>query len=609
MSAKHTWLWILAAALLGGLIVLERHARRPAAGPPKILPGLEVAAVTSVQVRPPGPAQLEIRAERTNGSWRLTAPLAYPAQTVSIERLLAVLHDLTPAFSIPAAELMNHPKADEEYGLGASRATSLIVQQGDARTHLLIGARTAPGDQVYLQIVGADGAFVVDADLLKALPRTANDWRDTTFVKLTGTPPDRVAVTNNLQGFATPREATTLALQRDAATRLWRMVRPMEARADTARVEEALGRLEDLRVQQFVSDDPKPDLEALGLQPPSLEIALSRGSNLVAQLQFGRSPTNDPGQVFARCAGQSAIVTVSKELLAPWRVSNVNDFREPRLLVLTERIDEVEAHGEDAFSLQRQTNDTWRILPHNWPADATLVRDLVATLGDLPLAEFSRDIVTAPDLPEYGLATPARRFVLKSLRQTAAGAPTNLVIADLSFGFSTNHPGKIFARRTDENSVYAISTNDFQRLPWVSWQVRDRKFWNFSEENVASVTIRQQGKQRQIIRKGSQHWSLAPGSPGVINDLALDATIGGLIQFGAAWWEALGEQNRARLGFTDNGQQITIELKNGERAAIEFGGRSPAGFPLAATTLDGQLWILGVSPDLNDYVVNYLSIP
>ena len=41
---------------------------------------------------------------RTNGAWQLTEPLTYPAQSVSIEKLVTELAGLTPASSITALE-------------------------------------------------------------------------------------------------------------------------------------------------------------------------------------------------------------------------------------------------------------------------------------------------------------------------------------------------------------------------------------------------------------------------------------------------------------------------------------------------------------------------
>ncbi len=62
--------------------------------------------------------------------------------------------------------------------------------------------------------------------------------------------------------------------------------------------------------------------------------------------------------------------------------------------------------------------------------------------------------------------------------------------------------------------------------------MRERRIWNFSTNDVVRVTIRQQGRVRQIVRNGPHDWSLAPGSQGIINDLAVEETVSGLCQLG-----------------------------------------------------------------------------
>ena len=223
---------------------------------------------------------MNIRAERTNGVWQLTEPLVYPAQAVSIEKLLAELERLTPAPYITARELRDRPKADEEYGFAAPQAT-IIIEQPGYTARLLIGAKTAPGDQVFLQVVGVEGVYVVDADFLKYIPRTADDWRDTALLDLKGLAFDRLAVTNGAKVFE---------LRRDATNKLWRMVYPLQARANNARTEESLQMLQSVRVRQFVADDPKADLEAFGLQPPELEVALGQGTNTVRPASVRQEP-------------------------------------------------------------------------------------------------------------------------------------------------------------------------------------------------------------------------------------------------------------------------------------------------------------------------------
>ncbi len=137
--------------------------------------------MTSVHVRPAG--QLEIRAERTNASWQLTKPVSYPARTAGIAGLLAALERLTPATYITARELRQRPKEEEEFGFEAPQV-SLIIQDAESRRQILIGNKTAPGDQVFLQVIGLEGIYVVDAELLKLIPTAANDWRSTSPVGL-----------------------------------------------------------------------------------------------------------------------------------------------------------------------------------------------------------------------------------------------------------------------------------------------------------------------------------------------------------------------------------------------------------------------------------------
>jgi hypothetical protein len=589
MNPKNTWLWL---AVVTGLFVLvlfdQRHARETGSVPVGVLPNLKPAAVIRIQVSPG--KGTNIRAERTNGVWQLTKPLIYPAQAASIDNLLIHLARLIPAPHITARELRNR-KVDEEYGFVTPQA-AIIIEQPDYSVNLLVGARTAPGDQVFLQVVGGDGVYVVNADFLKYIPRTPEDWRDTMLIDLKGLAFDRLSVTNGAKIFE---------LRRDATNALWRMVYPLQARAYSARAEESLQLLQSVTVSQFLPDDPKADLEAYGLQSPELEVAFGQGTNTVARLQFGKSPTNDTRLVYARRIGVNAIVAVPKDLLAPW-YARVNDFRDPSLVTLTAPVAEIDVRATDSFSLRLQTNGAWRVLPQGFPADGGVVKDFLANLSALQIVEFTKDVVIAPDLPAYGLASPVRQFILKSAAASTPGGPTNGVMAELDFG--TNQADRTFARRADENFVYAVKRGDFERLPSASFQMRERRIWSCSTNDIARVTIRQQGKVRQITRNGPYDWSLTSG---MTNELAVEETVSGLCQLTAIAWIGRGAADRARFGFTDDSHQITLELKNGEKASVEFNGASLSGVPYGAVMLDGEPWMFECPAWLYRYVQSHLS--
>ena len=589
MNSKTTGIWfVLAAALFAFILFWEHHAHEPAAAA-NILPELKPSAVTSIEIFPAG--ALEICAVRTNGNWQLTKPIIYPAQTTVIEMLLDALQKLAPATRISAAELREHRATETEFGFDNPQF-SISIEAGDHSWQLKVGNKTAPGDQVFLRVVGTDGASVTDADWLKFIPHSADDWRDTALVD-TGHVCDHIVLTNGTK---------SIELQCDATNHLWHLLRPLQARADSERIAEALQKLYAAHVAQFVTDDPKADLTAFGLQPADLDLWLDHGSNFVAAIHIGKPLTNDSTQVFARREGWNTIVTMAKEPLSFWRGA-VNDFRDPYLLELTVPVTEIEVHGRNNYTLQRQGSNDWVVAGEKFPADAENVQQFIKLLAGFRVAEFVKDVVTLPDWQAYGLAAPTNRIVLRS-----AAGDTNAVIAQLLFGaMQTN---EIFVRRADEDFIYGLSLADFNRLPEYGWEFRGRRIWNFDGTNVAAITLHQNGKTRQIIHNGLNQWSLAPGSQGIINPPALEESAYRFGKLTAYAWVGRNITEPGKYGLNTNNLQITVELKSGERHTVDFGMELPgAQTALAAVTLGGERWAFVFPPVLYQFVLSYLTIP
>ena len=585
---------LLAAGLFVFIFFFERHARpsADAARPGRLLPDLNPAAVSSVLIRSIG--QPEISMERKADIWHITRPVIADAQTSGIDHLLKILAQLSWNTRLTAQELKDHPNADHEFGL-ESPAVSLELQQAGTRREIKIGNRTALGDEVFAQVAGVNEIYVVTANLLKFIPRSANDWRDPGLVSLNNLVFDRVTVTNGSKVFE---------LQRNTTNKLWRMTRPLDARADNPRIEELLRHLQSLRAAQFVTDDPKADLETFGLQPADLVLSLAHGTNTVLALEFGKSPTNHADQVFAKRGDQPGVSRVADELLTPWR-AGYEDFRDRHLLDLTAAIvDEIEAHGGGEFTVRRQSNDVWRVTqPEDLPADAALINDLLASLTTLQVTQFVKTVVTEPDLPNYGLAPAASRFILKS------GA-TNAVITELEFSGPAD--GKVSARRTDETSVYAVPAADLRRLNLAGWQLRNRRLWNFTEDDVSRLILRQRGQTRELLRQGTNQWAFAAGSQGVINNFAIEETVHRLGELFADLWVDRGDTNRARYSFGNDALQISVDVKRADKTetlTLDFSGVTPQQPPYAATTLDGQVWFFELAPALGEMIRSYLCLP
>ncbi len=608
MNWKTTWLLLaLAAVLLAFICLVERHLRPTAAtaAPPGPLLAFRPTEVTNLVLRRTN--QLALRAERTGPNWNLTVPICYPAQTFAVDRLLQTLAGLSTRTYLSPQDLAGRQRTVAEYGLDVPAAT-LELQHGGQRTEVLFGARTAVGDQVYVQLLNAPGIYVVGAEVFDLLPRSPNDWRDQALVNLAGLNLDRIEVRSPGRGFAIEVNPTNKLLYLSKPAPGPRTSKADDyARASVPKVEGLMRKVQTAQIAQFVTDDPRAELEPFGLQPPEAELAFGQGTNDLVVVQFGKSPTNDPALVYARRLSQTNIVLVPKPLLEALQVSQA-ELRDRHLLsFVPAAVDTIEVTGDEPFSLRRQTNGLWMMAePQPQLADAEVVRDWLNQLGALE-GTVEKDVVT--DLAPYGLAPPARQYLLKTTVTNANGSLTNRLLAQLDLG--ARREEKVFAHGVDE-SVYSIGAAEFERLPTAAWQLRDRRVWTFTTNQVTRVSVTDRGYTRQLVRNSSGEWSLAPGSQGVINTLAVEEMMLRLGELTAVSWTARGEDNRTRYGFLGQSLKLAIELKVGDKTRtlnLEFSGRPPSPYPYALATLDGQSWIFEFPLKLYYELIHYLGNP
>ena len=585
MKWKSTWLLVLlVAALFAFITLVERRYWRPTSAGGEPLPRLasfKAAEVTNIQLRITN--QLVLRVERPLGAplWQLTVPFHYPGHLHAIEWVLQELEQLgTHAFLSPA-ELKDAKRTLADYGLDLPQ-TTLTLQHNGQRTEIAFGSKTPTGDMIYAQVQNIPGVFVVSTEVFQRLPRTPNDWRDVALINLIGVPFNRLEVRAPGRGFAL--DSTTNGV--------FVLSKPTPARADADRVVALLRNLMGAQVTKFVNDSPRADLEAYGLQPPELELAFATGTNDQLVVQFGKSPTNDASVVYARRLAQTNIVLVPRAVLDTLLVTH-GELRDRRLLTFAPlAVDTIEVVGAENFTVRHLTNGTWTV-GDTQPtlADPDLMREWLITLATLE-GTVESDVVT--DFKTlYHLAPPARQYFLKATVTNASGGTSNRILAQLDLG--ARQGDKAFARRPDEQSVYSLALTNVMRLPAVAWQLRDRRVWNFTTNQINRVTLHDLDQTKTLQRGPGGSWNFAPGSSGIIkNPFAIEELMLRLGELRADSWVARGEEARAAYGFTAANRRLVFELKNGDKpqeVSLEFGKPSPTGFPYALATVDGQAWI------------------
>lgn len=589
MNTKSTWTWLAVTATVFAFIFLfERHWGKPPPGPAPLLADFQTTNVTYLRLLPPN--QDGILLQRSNANWFLTRPFNFPAHRAKVEVLLTNLEVQLPSNVITPAEIQRRPKADEEFGFD-NPLIELELRQGDRSDRIKFGRLTAPGNQVFVRVVGREDVYVMDAELLKLMPVLPNDWRDTQLLDFRNLEFDRLYVTN---------AGKFIGFQLDATNGVWRMTDPMPVRANSDRLNALLLGLQNLSIASFVSDKTNTDLDTYGLMPGSLSLSLAKGTNAIAGLHFGN--TNEAGQFFARRDGLNSVVAVPGDALAQWRGA-VSSFRDPQLIAIPAAVTEIEVRAAEPFTLQRGVSNRWQLAGSKLPVDDAVVTDFLRTVENFEISQYL-NAVTDAEMAKYGLTSPVYQINFKLANGQATNNPPLAVL------FGATNGESLYARRTDELSVYTVNRAQFQKLPTAGWQLRERVLWQVAPEDVSRLVIRQNGKTRELVSSNTNSWALAPGSQGIIRVEGVIYAVRELCRPVATVWNAHGEAARdARFGINTNSLALTLELKRGEKFDLQFGGLSPEQYAYARVTLDGELWVFECSHGLFEFVLNYLSIP
>ncbi len=604
MNPRNTWFLVMVAAgLFAFIYFVERPFKRPAPVVQRVWTDMSTDLVTAIEISPKDSAA--IRVERTNGQWQMTKPVVYPVQSYAVDSFLQELAQLMPRYHLGAKELQSHRDVEHDFGFDTP-AYTILIQQGDNNAYQLkLGNSTAPGDELYAQVVGKDGVEVIGRDFLKVLPFNADEWRDTTFAHLTGTNIDHLVVTS---AGGTPIEFQI------NSNRMWTMTKPIRSPAKDQAIRNLVQQTLNARVTHFISGNLPVDLPSCGLQPPQVEVDLKDGTNLLVALQFGRMSTNGE-ELYARAGAQAPVVMVARGQLDSWR-ANLDDFRDHNLVSVPDwlaafrtgfSIDALADGGRPLFSVRCHTNGTVTVSGTNgdvYPVEESAAI-FFAQLKALQIAQpysnsaaiAAKDIVPPDALGDYGLAETnyVRRYEVK---YTPVDGPPSLM-AKLDFGLpNPAFAGTRFVRRGhfQEDAVYVVREADFDRLPTRALDFRSRAIWDFDATNVKFLTVSLNGRSHTLEHRGELSWVLATNSVGISNDekeFGTEYVVENLLgKLRAETWVAPVDKEPPQLGFSELSLQLNLAFKDDQPPRrIVFGGPAEDGGRYAIVTLEGKPWL------------------
>lgn len=267
---------------------------------------------TQLRVEFPGSS---VTLERNADAWRMTAPLKARAEESLVQRVLSELDPLQAERVLEHAT--NKPLALGDYGLEPPHGT-LTVKAGPREIVLAFGESTAVGNARYLKRADAPQIFVVKASLFEALQHPVEAYRSHDVLTFNTWEARRIMVASPPTSSYTVTKQPAAGDGVPSRTDRWQVTEPFLDEADGASVSSLLSKLRSLRIERFVTDNPKADeLAAWGLQTPATRITVTLDEKAAPlELVAGTPTTQNPDQRYVKRTDEPTVYAVAQRSLA-----------------------------------------------------------------------------------------------------------------------------------------------------------------------------------------------------------------------------------------------------------------------------------------------------
>lgn len=380
-------------------------------------------------------------AELADGKWKLTRPVALPADADTINEFLEKLAGAQ--IKEFAAEA---PPSVQPYGL--DRPTKVTIHTGRDKERsqktLQLGRVDTEKKGVYAMRPGEASVFLIPEDVWTAMPKTVAAVRNRVVVDF-----DREKLTR--VDIASEKGPVTLARDNDR----WRITAPEALPADQVQIGSLLSRLRNIRSQGFVAEDASGIQKYLAKPAARITLTTAEGSQVVLLAPSTDKRGGQPS-AYAAIAGRGPVALVDAKILNEV-TRGAGDLRDRTLVVGLEprEIARVRITGNgQTVVLERKGDSDWRLVePTKGAAKGTKVDDLLFSLRALKWQEI---VGPAGDAGKYGLDAPTYEVVL--FRKDGGE------LATLQVG--RKDAERVFLR-TKGSAVYAVDPKQLGELPKV----------------------------------------------------------------------------------------------------------------------------------------------
>lgn len=397
MRFRNTAILAVLVALLGAYLYFVERPAYQREQEKKTLLSFEPDQAVRIRLETSGQ---KIELEKRDGKWVITEPRELPADQTAVQNLLRAT-----AEAELKREVATSPKDWAPYGLDEPVAKVRIeLEGGRALPEIAVGEATPIGFNAYARRDDEARVLLTTGTFRSGVQKKLDDLRDRKVLDFSEDAVEEISLR--------PRDGEAVRLRRDGAD--WKIVEPIEAKADSSRVRSLLGSLRAMRVRRFVDEEKGGDAAERDLEPPRLRVELSLKGGESRLLEVGgATPEASERQIYVRVPARKATYTVGSHVWTSL-ARTANDLRDKTVLAVDRKAVSrlaLERSDGEGFTLERR-GEEWRV------ADAggaktrkTVAQRLVDDVLELHGTSVASD---DGDLGSFGLDAPQIRITLRS---------------------------------------------------------------------------------------------------------------------------------------------------------------------------------------------------
>jgi len=385
-----------------------------------------------------------IQIERRGSNWEVAAKMQDRASPEVIAQILQAVKSLRVYDKIDAEEFK---KGLDIAGFGLKWPKQSLTLVGDQKVEIWFGHKAALKSRIYVRKQDSETVYVISDQLQALISRPFNAFRDR---QLTQWLPDQI------HSFIVKRKGNELEIQQTGNR--WKIVRPLEARANSQKVYQFLNTFLAAPILEFVDDDIG-DLERFGIDDEAVSISFkSDTGEPPAVLRLG-SPIAEEngGGYYAQFSVRESIVRLPASVGQLLKV-NPGELRERSLFQFNPDIlDRITISSEDGLLILSRNGEKWTARKNNreFPVSNEQIQHFLSIFDQQEIKKF----ITTPEnmAASYGLAQPHVSVEFYSV----LSENTPEVLAGLhrigSVAFSSpSKEGTVYAQSSDSPEILVV---------------------------------------------------------------------------------------------------------------------------------------------------------